>query len=171
MPNIGDRSEWGYMNVYEWNGHRYEGRIPEDVEVNQATPAEFWCSAWRHDGWRKLFLDLLASDGSGEPTEEEDKMLKQAADAFRDGINTGFYINSYTTKHCPTMAGVLEELRAGIERLENQRQSEKETLESRRKLAADQGLSLAASYSDLAIWSLSSSCVSSHASACPSVRS
>ena len=171
MPHIGDRPEWGYMNVYEWNGHRYEGRVPEDVEVNQATPAEFWCSAWRHDGWRKLFLDLLASDGSGEPTEEEDKMLKQATDGFRDGINTGFYINSYTTKHCPTMAGVLEELRGGIERLENQRQSEKETLESRRKLAADQGLSLAASYSDLAIWSLSSSCVSSHASACSSVRS
>ena len=49
------------------------------------------------------------------------------------------------------MAGVLEELRTGIERLENQRESEKAALETRRKLAADQGLSLAASYSDFAI--------------------
>ena len=39
-----------------------------------------------------------------------------------------FYTNSYTTKHCPTMEGVLEELRTGIQRLENQRQDERRKL-------------------------------------------
>ena len=34
-----------------------------------------------------------------------------------DGVNTGFYINAYTTKQCPTMGGVLEEMRRGLERL------------------------------------------------------
>ena len=35
------------------------------------------------------------------------------SDAFSDGINSGFYINSYTTKPGPGLAGMLEELRKG----------------------------------------------------------
>ena len=41
------------------------------------------------------------------------------------------------------MEGVLEQLRAGIERLEAQREVEKVALESRRAQAADRGLALA----------------------------
>ena len=37
--------------------------------------------------------------------------LKASIAAFADAINTGFYVNSYTTKQCPTMEGVLENLR------------------------------------------------------------
>ena len=55
--------------------------------------------------------------------------LREASAQFGDGINTGFYINSYTTKHCPTMEGVLEELRVGIYRLEQQRQEERRKFE------------------------------------------
>ena len=35
------------------------------------------------------------------------------SDAFSDGINSGYYINSYTTKPGPGLAGMLEELRKG----------------------------------------------------------
>lgn len=51
------------------------------------------------------------------------EQLRAASRAsFSDGINTGFYVNSYTTKTFPTMDGVLEELRRGLERLEQQRE-------------------------------------------------
>ena len=55
---------------------------------------------------------------------------RAAVAAFSDGINTGFYVNSYTTKHCPTMEGVLENLRQGLERLEEQRKAEQEKLKA-----------------------------------------
>ena len=42
--------------------------------------------------------------------------------SFSDGLNTGFYINAYTTKHNPTMEGVLEEMRRGLERLNQMRE-------------------------------------------------
>ena len=45
-------------------------------------------------------------------------------------------VNAYTTKHCPTMGGVLEELRRGLERLDEQRAAEQARLES--ALAAGQ---------------------------------
>ena len=57
-------------------------------------------------------------------------LLREVSAQFSDGINTGFYINSYTTKHCPTMEGVLEEWRVGIQRLEELRQQERCKLES-----------------------------------------
>ena len=33
------------------------------------------------------------------------ELLRQSVASFSDGINSGFYINSYTTKQCPTMEG------------------------------------------------------------------
>ena len=55
--------------------------------------------------------------------------------AFADAINTGFYVNSYTTKQCPTMDGVLENLRQGLLRLEEQRQQEEEELAAKQQFA------------------------------------
>ena len=43
-----------------------------------------------------------------------------------DGINTGFYINAYTTKQLPDLQGTLEELRKGIQRLELRREETQE---------------------------------------------
>ena len=45
----------------------------------------------------------------------------QLQEAFADGVNSGFYVNSYTTKQCPSMDGLMEELRKGIQRLEEER--------------------------------------------------
>ena len=56
--------------------------------------------------------------------------------AFADAINTGFYVNSYTTKQCPTMDGVLENLRQGLQRLEEQREKELEELAAKQKSTA-----------------------------------
>ena len=58
--------------------------------------------------------------------------MRASIAAFADSINTGFYVNSYTTKQCPTMEGVLENLRQGLERLEAQREEEKADLENKR---------------------------------------
>ena len=33
------------------------------------------------------------------------ELHRQSVASFSDGINSGFYINSYTTKQCPTMEG------------------------------------------------------------------
>ena len=33
------------------------------------------------------------------------ELIRQSVASFSDGINSGFYINSYTTKQCPTMEG------------------------------------------------------------------
>ena len=59
-----------------------------------------------------------------EHTELADELEQEAVASFSDGLNTGFYINSYTTKQCPTMDSVLEELRAGLERLNTRREAE-----------------------------------------------
>ena len=58
--------------------------------------------------------------------------MRASTAAFADSINTGFYVNSYTTKQCPTMEGVLENLRQGLERLQAQRAQEEEELGSKR---------------------------------------
>ena len=57
--------------------------------------------------------------------------MRASIAAFADSINTGFYVNSYTTKQCPTMEGVLENLRQGLERLEEQRARDHEEIESK----------------------------------------
>ena len=66
------------------------------------------------------FLNLLQNP---EQPNEAHGLLAESTASFSDAINTSFYINSYTTKHCPTMDGVLEELRRGIERLGTQRRA------------------------------------------------
>ena len=69
LPHIGDRKEWGYMNVYEWNGSTYTNRLPEETTLEGKTP-ERWSDHWTHDEWRTLFLQLLA-DGAPWPPETQ----------------------------------------------------------------------------------------------------
>eukprot|EP00969_Alexandrium_andersonii_P212527 9384398-Alexandrium_andersonii.AAC.1 len=64
-------------------------------------------------GDKGLSCVVQGADPGGLVDAEELELEAQAA--FSDGLNTGFYINSYTTKQCPTMEGVLEELRRGLE--------------------------------------------------------
>ena len=53
----------------------------------------------------------------------------EAQAAFSAGLKTGFYINMCTTKQCPNMDGVLEEMRCGLERLQQQLEEEQRRLE------------------------------------------
>ena len=122
MPHIGDRPDWGLMNHFEWNGEEYEER----PSLEGTDPVQ-WDDELRPEDWRDILLDLAKTPADDESTEN---ILDEAVAAFSDGINTGFYINSYTTKHCPTMEGVLDELRKGIERLEDQRRQAKEEQEA-----------------------------------------
>ena len=56
---------------------------------------------------------------------------QEARAAFCDGVNTGYYVNSYTTKHCPTMEGVLEQLRSGLERMMDSREQRRAELKEK----------------------------------------
>ena len=86
----------------------------------------------RPEDWRKIFLECLRKKSRDDMETEDKEVLEEmesaATAAFCDGINTGFYINSYTTKHCPTMNGVLEELRRGLERLQQTRSEAQEKI-------------------------------------------
>ena len=77
----------------------------------------------------------LAADS--EPTAEGDIFEREIIGSFSDGINTGFYINAYTTKHCPTMDGVLEEMRRGLERLHHSREEARARHEEEVKARAE----------------------------------
>ena len=64
------------------------------------------------------FLSAMRKENTGDDAQHEPdcdclkcECLKASIAAFADAINTGFYVNSYTTKQCPTMEGVLENLR------------------------------------------------------------
>ena len=75
----------------------------------------------------------------GEHTADGSTFEGEILGSFSDGINTGFYINAYTTKHCPTMDGVLEEMRRGLERLHEAREAARARREEdlKAKAAAD----------------------------------
>ena len=74
--------------------------------------------------FRKAWLAAheKAVTGGTDKTQTEDDVAERdfvraircgVSDTFSDGINSGFYINSYTTKPGPGLAGMLEELRKG----------------------------------------------------------
>ena len=109
----------GYQGNYEWDGEafieRLSGGAPE-----QPMEATRWDDELTREEWRDVFLAALKEDVA------DDVHLKdcacRACDCFRasiaafgDAINTGFYVNSYTTKQCPSMEGVLENLRQLID--------------------------------------------------------
>ena len=68
------------------------------------------------------------SPATGESSDLCARLSGEAIAAFSDGLNTGFYINAYTTKHCPSMEGVLEEMRRGLVRLQHTRELTRQNL-------------------------------------------
>ena len=101
---------------------------------------------WRDDKtpseWRQAFLEAFAKDEAADGDDHERtceclqcECLRASIATSADSINTGFYVNSYTTKQCPTMEGVLENLRQGLARLEEQREKEREDNEQARLAA------------------------------------
>ncbi len=103
LPCIGDRPEWAWMNG---------GGIPR--ELPQATfPNEDVL----------LRLAILEQQNHGHEvalTSADKELARLILLMFVDTHNTGFYVNSYTTKMGVGMAEFMQHLRAGIERLQTQ---------------------------------------------------
>lgn len=125
LPSLGERTTWGYMQHHEWDGKQY---VLRHRTSDPCKDASRWDEGMGLNDWRALLLKLvkerLTDDEQTSPDEALTALLRLSVASLSDGINTGFYINSYTTKQCPTMGGVLEELRLGLERLQLQRERE-----------------------------------------------
>ena len=78
--------------------------------------------------------------GFDEAIFDEKSFEEEARAAFSDGVNTGFYINTYTTKQCPTMEGVLEEMRKGLERMRDNRDERLKDLKEKQERYGDEHL-------------------------------
>ena len=116
MPCIGDRPDWSWMNA---------GGIPRELPVatfpNEAV---------------LLHLALLEQGNQSHgstPTDLEKELAKLILLMFVDTHNTGFYVNSYTTKMGVGMAEFMQHLRAGIERLHTQLEDENAKIAAERK--------------------------------------
>ena len=159
LPHLGNRPDFGYMNTFEWSGANWVPRKPDPSDESytcpradlDAAPAAWFGAEVTADGWRKALLAALAPRDSPPATEELGPLLKklegEAHANYGDGLNTGFYINAYTTKHCPTMEGVLDEMRKGFERLEQTREEARARYEEdvqARAASAAQGLTCSA---------------------------
>ena len=144
--------ELGYMGVHELDGDTYVERTRDE----SSREACQWENVFRPEEWRQQYLNAFAADEASptvepyyctvcqEPHHEhagEDmhscaclqcECAREGTAACADAINTGFYVNCYTTKQAPTLEPVLEPLRQQLQRLEEQHAREKEELESRR---------------------------------------
>ena len=136
LPHLGDRPEYGYMNSYEWDGENWTERRPDKEPLGEE-PLQ-WAGLSTAEEWRREVLQSLQADldtssqGSGsEEFHASSRLQGEVVEGFRDGLNTGFYINAYTTKLCPTMDGVLEEMRKGLERLRQTREAAVEAASAR----------------------------------------
>ena len=111
------------MREYEWDGEEY---VLRRTATNDS-PLSKWNDELSPAEWRDIFLKCLSSEDlqneDSEFAELVEEMQQEATASYSDGINTGFYINAYTTKQCPSMEGVLEEMRKGLERLQQSREA------------------------------------------------
>ena len=99
--------EMGYMGVYEWDGEKFVEREAGRTHGEMRDP-EQWRDDMTRSEWREAFLaalnrDELDNDVVHDSTCEclKCECIKASIAAFADAINTGFYVNSYTTKQCP----------------------------------------------------------------------
>ena len=116
MPCIGDRPEWAWMN---------NGGVPCELPV-PAFPKEdvMLCLAVleQKHGVQKL---------TTSPADQD--LAKMLLLMFMDTHNTGFYVNSYTTKMGVGMAEFMKHFREGIERLHKQLAEEEAQMARDRK--------------------------------------
>ena len=145
LPQVGFSEHLGYMAKYEWAGGQYEERCAAPTE-----PVSWLSTRALAKEFRKAWLAAheRAVTGKTETRAKEDDVADRdfvrailcgVSDAFCDGINSGFYINSYTTKPGPGLAGMLEELRKGIERLELEREERNQERSRAQQAAQDAG--------------------------------
>jgi len=104
--SLGPRSQWGWMQHL---GAAKDAR-------NVVTPDTDWHAVFqRLCGMPEAAWEQLDSDDEVSATMKA--CLRAGRDIFIDAHNTGFYINSYTTKVNPTMDNVLQRIMQGIRRL------------------------------------------------------
>ena len=110
LPQIGGLApQLGYMSRFEWNGTAYEGRstsspVPVSWISRRQLAAGFredWLRA--HEGEKMedplAAAKQISSASSESSSEDEDLDFDKAircgvSEAFADGINSGFYVNS-----------------------------------------------------------------------------
>lgn len=119
LPHVGLTEPFGYTAKYEWTGAEYAERpVPPEGSVSWLE-----CRSLAKS-FRAAWLAAHAAAASEDSAMVEDNVVECDVDlvksircgineAFCDGINSGFYINSYTTKPGPGLAGMLEELQRG----------------------------------------------------------
>ncbi|CAK0887182.1 unnamed protein product [Prorocentrum cordatum] len=130
LPHVGSQPKLGYMGTCELGDADAYVNRPEVPEKPLA-----WTDDCSPEEWRDIMLQCQTEDAEGEDADDvdaadtfADQLELDAQAAFSDGLNTGFYINSYTTKQCPSMEGVLVEMRRGLERLQAQRQAQQDKM-------------------------------------------
>lgn len=103
--------EMGYMGVYEWDGEAFAPR-ESGCSVGAHRGPEQWQDEKTRPEWREAFLAAMNKMRTDDDTTHDRdcaclkcECLKASVAAFADAVNTGFYVNSYTTKQCPTMEG------------------------------------------------------------------
>ena len=114
LPHLGSKPDMGYMSTYEYDGKEWVKRRP-DAETLLGDAPSCWSSTATAEEWRDVLLSCLGErmscsespddSSTHEVCELHKKIDAEVTASFSDGINTGFYVNSYTTKHCPTMDG------------------------------------------------------------------
>ena len=108
LPHVGNRTEYGYMNTYEWDGvgwvHRRVDAKGEPLPDLPDAPAG-WSQEIPPEEWYNTIRECLGETTRPVPSYEDrdllDRLEGEAIASFSDGLNTGFYINAYITKHCP----------------------------------------------------------------------
>ncbi len=105
--SLGAQENWGFFKYL----------ATTELSTHQHTILNNWSSAFTH-------LSRLSSIDDDD--DDDEHFLLKAASAkgalatFVDAHNTGYYVNSYTTKLNPTMDGVLQRLMDGIKRLNSE---------------------------------------------------
>ena len=144
LPHVGPITTLGYMRLYEWTGSSYDIRADTPSHpvswISRRLEADEFRMAWRQ-AFRVKFGSAV-DDSCSDPVEAQ--ALAQAIrvsvnEAFCDGVNTGFYVNNYTTKPGPGLANMLEELQRGIERLEDERREREDARRKEEEAAKEAG--------------------------------
>ena len=137
FPHTGSVDQLGYMAWYEWTGSAYDVRKEAPTEpiswLSRRSVAPAFRAGWV-DIYRNMFDTAAEKPSTPEPQEQQEPSVAKPAtqepeeqhdpsvataiglsinEAFCDGINTGFYVNNYTTKPGPGLAALLEELQKG----------------------------------------------------------
>ena len=76
LPHLGKRPDWGYMNLYEWDGEAYINRRAQGTEPLGDTPTQ-WDDELRPEDWRRIILECLEGPAPAAGDEAHEGLLEQ----------------------------------------------------------------------------------------------